>query len=69
MEEWNYLQREEESLLEEVEYISQGTVSSTHAAGQLHYFDQEKQESLKLFNLSMKNLNIEKNNYMFKKMS
>lgn len=49
-ENWVYLQREEQSLLEEVAYLSQGTVSANQAERQLIYFEEENQEVQRYFN-------------------
>lgn len=48
-EHWLYLQREEQSLLEEVAYLSKGTVSATHADGQLAVFEEEAQDIQRQF--------------------
>lgn len=48
-EQWAYLQREEQSLLEEVAYLSQGTVSANHAQGQLTTFDEEARDIQRQF--------------------
>lgn len=48
-EHWAYLQREEQSVLEEVAFLSHGTVSMNHAAQQLTYFEEEKQAVARTF--------------------
>ncbi|MHC5218092.1 hypothetical protein ACYSNR_15640 [Enterococcus sp. LJL128] len=40
-EHWRYLQREEQAVLEEIAYLSQGTVSANHAQEQLDVFEAE----------------------------
>lgn len=48
-EQWQYLQKREQELLGEVAYLSQGTVSAKHAAGQLDFFEHEVREATRFF--------------------
>lgn len=48
-EHWAYLQKEEQSILEEVAYLSQGTESMNHATQQLIYFEEEQRAVAQAF--------------------
>ncbi|WP_429948356.1 hypothetical protein [Enterococcus sp. AZ101] len=48
-EHWAYLQREEQAILEEVAYLSQGTVAMNHATQQLTYFEEEQRSFARTF--------------------
>lgn len=48
-EHWAYLQKEEQSILEEVAYLSQGTESLNHATQQLIYFEEEQRAVAQAF--------------------
>jgi hypothetical protein len=46
---WHQLLQEEQRLLEEVAYLSQGTVAATHAADQLHELEEESSAAKRYF--------------------
>jgi hypothetical protein len=49
LEQWAYLQQEEQTILEEVAYLSHGTISENHATQQLSFFDEERQMMSRTF--------------------
>ncbi|WP_086445194.1 hypothetical protein [Candidatus Enterococcus lemimoniae] len=48
-EHWAYLQKEEQSILEEVAYLSLGTESMNHATQELMYFEEEQRAASQAF--------------------